>query len=36
MRSMFVQVPMQTGYGQITSVEVALPYIAALIADGGK
>jgi hypothetical protein len=36
MRSMFVQVPMQTGYGQVTSVEVALPYIAALIADGGK
>ncbi len=33
MRSMFVQVPMQTGYGQITRVEVSLPYVAALIAD---
>jgi hypothetical protein len=36
MRSMFIQVPMQTGYGQITRVEVAVPFVAALIADGGK
>jgi hypothetical protein len=33
---MFVQVPMQTGYGQIALVEVSVPYVAALIADGGK
>ena len=33
---MFVQVPLLTGYGGITRVEVSLPYIAALIADGEK
>jgi hypothetical protein len=33
MRSMFVQVPMQTGYGQITRVEVSLPYCGLLVAD---
>src|SRR4051812_12544712 len=33
MRSMFVQVPMQTGYGSITHVEVSVPYVAALIGE---
>ena len=27
---------MQTGYGGVVRVEVSVPYIAALIADGGK
>jgi hypothetical protein len=35
MQRMFVQVPMQTGYGGVTRVEVALPYCAALVADSG-
>ncbi len=36
MRSMLVQVPMLTGYAGVTRVEVSVPYVAALIADGGK
>ena len=36
MRSMFVQVPMLTGYAGVVHVEVSVPYVAALIADGGK
>ena len=33
MRSMFVQVPMQTGYGGVRHVEVSLPYVDFLVAD---
>ena len=36
MRSMFVQVPMLTGYASVRHVEVSLPFVAALIADGEK
>jgi hypothetical protein len=33
MRSMFVQIPMLTGYGGVSRVEVSVPYIAALIGE---
>jgi hypothetical protein len=33
---MFVQVPLQTGYGSVRRVEVSLPYVAELIGDGEK
>jgi len=33
MRSMFTSVPVPTGYGQITRVEVALPFVDALVDD---
>jgi len=34
MRCMFVQVPMQTGYGQITRVEVSVPLVPQLLDQG--
>ena len=34
MRHMVVVVPMQTGYAGVRYVEVSVPYVAALIADG--
>ena len=34
MQHMFVTVAMHTGYGGIKHVEVSLPYIEALVADG--
>jgi hypothetical protein len=36
MRHMVVVVPMQTGYAGVRYVEVSVPYVAALIADGEK
>ena len=33
MRSMFVQVPMLTGYGGVSHVEISVPYVAALIGE---
>ena len=33
MRSMFVRVPMQTGYGAVVQVEVSLPFVEFLVAD---
>jgi hypothetical protein len=34
MRSMLTRVPMQTGYGAVIFIEVSLPFIEALVADG--
>ncbi len=35
MRSMFVQVPMQTGYGGVRRGEMSLPFVEAIL-DGEK
>ena len=34
MRSMFTRVPTQTGYGAVVQVEVSLPLVEFLVADG--
>ena len=34
MRSMLTRVPMQTGYGAVVHVEVSVPYVDVLVADG--
>jgi len=36
MRSMLVQVSMQTGPAGVMRVEVSVPFVAALIGDDGK